>query len=344
MSGLPAMQNLDYDGFAAHLALHDRRSTTIRKHVVSLKYLEKRGVILKKDVLEVFLVKLKLEGKSGSYLNSFVDATRLYARFKGLEPELQQLKQFKEKPGIKATLSDEEIEAFLGLPRRSHQPQSHHTRMNMFWALVAFTGMRPGECAKLKPNDIDWGRGVISIEVTKTNTPGIVPIPQNIKYQLGNYLSTVKGEYLFPSLNGGNHYSAGGEAVINNVAWHFDWKKRLTKLKLRRSHLTPYSFRHSYATRLLEENVSLFHVKKLMRHNDLRSTLVYEHLTTKDLIEANAKLPLIRKGSDPKVILAHLVELIKSFHIEKDGRFRFAINETADSLLFQVEIAQKSRR
>lgn len=324
------------EGFSAYLAQRDRRNTTIKRHTNNLRYLGKFVDQFEKEKIDKFLLKLKAEGKANSYLNSIINTIRLYAQYLNLSPELQKYKQFKKTTSIKATLSDEEVETFLALPRRSHQPEKHRIKMSMFWALIAFTGMRPGECAMLEKKHFDWGRGVISIEISKTNQPGIVPIPPNIKDQIKAYLEGLEGTYLFPSARGGASYN--GMAILDDVAWGFDFHKRLKQIGLERPHLTPYSFRHSYATRLLEENISLFHVKKLMRHNDLKSTLVYEHLTTKDLIEAQQRLPLIRKGTDPRNILNCLVEMIKSLHLEKDVRFSYQLEESDNSLKFEAYI------
>jgi integrase/recombinase XerD len=329
---------VDYDGFAAHLALTDRRSTTIRKHLNALHYLERNGVVLEINEITHLFIRLKQEHKSASYLNGFIDAIRLYAKYANLSEDLKSLKGYKEHPSIKATLSDDEIDAFLGLRRRFHEPFDHYKMFTMFWSIIADTGCRPGEVAKLKKSDIDWGRGVIIIRVTKTNTPGVVPIPPNHADLLKDYLEDLPTDYLFPSARGGKHYSMDGEAVIDNVDWHHDWKCRLKVLGLTRPHLTPYSFRHSYATRLLEEDISLFHVKKLMRHNDLKSTLVYEHLTTKDLIKAQSKLPRIQRNTNPLQVLQRWGEKIKEFHVEQDDRFEYEYSEDGNSLTFKISL------
>lgn len=331
-------KTINYDGFAAYLAREGRRNSTIKKHLNCLHYLERSAVSLEKTHLETFLVSLKQQGKSGAYLNLFVGAVSQYGKFLGIN---LKIKEFKVDSAVKGTLSDSEIERFLALPLRHQEPKTHYVRFKMFWQIVAFTGMRPGEVAVLQPKHFDFGRGVIIIETSKTNQPGQVPIPVNIKADIESYLNQLQTAYLFPSARGGASYQCG-VAVVDNVAWHFDWLKRLQALGInRRPGLTPYSFRHSYATRLLEEEVSLFHVKKLMRHNDLKSTLVYEHLTTKDLIKAQQKLPLIRKSTQPKEILRSMTEVIKNFHIEEDGRFKYELIEDGESVRFECRLVEQ---
>lgn len=333
---------LDKQGFSQYLLLNERRNTTIKRHLNALSYLSSRLDEFSYPQVSSLLATLKEQGKSNAYLNTLINSVRLYAQFKVLAPELQRYHQFNKTTSIKSTMSDAEIETFLGLFCPFHADAKRWQIYTVFWSIIAFTGMRPGECAKLKASDIDFGRGIIQIRTSKTNQPGVVPIPANITPLITGYLTDKEAEeYLFPSKLGGAHYSAGGEAVIDNVDWHYDWKKRIKLIGLKRNNLTPYSLRHSYATRLLEENVSLFHVKKLMRHSDLKSTLVYEHLTTKDLIEAQQKLPLVRRGTDPRKILRAMGDLVKGFRIEEDNRFTYQVIEDETSIEFKCCIKDK---
>jgi len=48
-----------------------------------------------------------------------------------------------------------------------------------------------------------------------------------------------------------------------------------------KKHVHPHVFRHSYATHLIEANVPILHVQKLMGHTDIKSTMVYLHVTTR---------------------------------------------------------------
>ena len=62
---------------------------------------------------------------------------------------------------------------------------------------------------------------------------------------------------------------------------------RRTVLRLGiRKHVHPHVFRHSYATHMLEANVPIRHVQKLLGHKTLNSTMVYLHVST--LAEAHS--------------------------------------------------------
>lgn len=329
-----SLQN-DAVGFASWLSLNNRRERTITKHLTLLRLLTSGISAWTKDEVDQFILNLKKEGRQNTYLNGFAFTTRLYAQYKGLAEDLQKYKPLKIGVTTKATLSDDEIEAFLGLRRQTKWAYEPHRIWTLFFSIMAFTGMRPGEVSLLKVSDVDFGRGIFHIRQSKTNTPGISPIPPNIMSILKEHIDTLKGEYLFPASRGGTSHTLG-VAVVDSVDWSYMFHKRLKVLGIKRDHLTPYSLRHSFATRLLEENVSLFHVKKLMRHKDLRSTIIYEHLTTKDLIQAMEKLPLVRRGTSPENILLGLSDVVKAFHIENDDRFGYRLDLSDRSLQLAV--------
>ena len=46
-----------------------------------------------------------------------------------------------------------------------------------------------------------------------------------------------------------------------------------------RQHATPHTLRHSYATHLLEEGVSLRQIASYLGHTSLDTTVIYTHLT-----------------------------------------------------------------
>lgn len=332
-------------GFQLWLAQKGRKVNTVRTTSYNITRVL-RQCELNKESISSYLFQLQKEGKRNAYLNHFVTALHLYGEYANI-PFLKEFKQFPDQPFLKATMSDEEIEAFLAC----RCPQAEYLRgtntyspswvrwhrMTVFWSICAYTGMRTGEVAHLTITDVDWGRNVFILEDTKTNTPRVVPIPPNIKETLIAYMKDTS-HFLFPSIQGGNHNNTG--KVIDSVDWGYDFHKRRKMLGIQRKNLSPYSLRHSLITRLLEEDVNIFKVQKIVGHKRIDTTARYTHLSTKDMQEAIKKHPLIRRATEPKDILQALVLAIEGFQLDKDDRFHVSINKTESSVEIAVKIKQ----
>lgn len=59
------------------------------------------------------------------------------------------------------------------------------------------------------------------------------------------------------------------------------------------THITPHMFRHTFATLLLEEDVDIRYIQRLLGHSSIKTTEIYTHVT-------NAKLREILKEHNPR--------------------------------------------
>lgn len=319
------------DQFRIVLLKRGCKASTIRRHVWNVKHLLRDTKFTKKDIDKYFLSLLE-SGHKESYINSLIDSMRVYAQWKKLPITLQNYKYFKERPTEKATLSDSEIEAFLNLPPLCKKGAGHvsYNRWTMFFRLLAYTGARPGEIAKLTKEDIDWGNNCIHVNDDKTRHNRLLPIADCLKEPILTYLNALPGEELFAA-----HNRTG---FFNSVQWHYQFQTRIKRLDIHRNHLSCYSLRHSFGTSLANEDVDIRKIMKIMGHSRLDTTLVYTHLATKDIHNALKKHPLVRKTSDPHYILKLISEFFNGLELEKDERFDCKQESSNNKLLLEVEI------
>lgn len=288
---------IDIDGFTLWMYQRGLKERTIDFYTRSLKRLQVDLSDLTLESINAFLLTQMRAGKSTSYINDYVCSIKQYGKWKGID--FKAVKFIREKPTIKSTFSDKEIEEFLTLPPpivkhmfhgKMHEylfkPEKYHM-WTLFYKIMAYSGMRCNEVATLTVEQVDFGRGVFIITDTKTNTPRYSPISSSLTEDLENYIKTLKGKYLFASKNGN---------LPSDVEWGRRFHERLTRLGIKRPRLTPYSFRHSFITRMLDEDVNLFKVQKIVGHKKIETTARYTHLTTKDIIKTIKKDPLSRRN------------------------------------------------
>jgi Phage integrase family len=86
---------------------------------------------------------------------------------------------------------------------------------------------------------------------------------------------------------------------MNRNGWREQFDKRITYLRIDRPKLSTYSLRHSFITRMLDQDVNLFKVQQMVGHRQLSTTAHYTHMTSKNLVRAIRKDSLGRNDLSP---------------------------------------------
>lgn len=138
------------------------------------------------------------------------------------------------------------------------------------------SGMRVSELVSIKIKDIDLDLGTINV-TGKGNKERIVPIGSYAIKAIKNYYESGfledKGEYLFYGLRG---KPLGDRSVRTLLDTYI--KKVSTTLNI-----SPHTFRHSFATHLLERGSDLRVVQTFLGHESLSTTQIYTHITKNQL-------------------------------------------------------------
>ena len=144
--------------------------------------------------------------------------------------------------------------------------------------LMVCTGMRVFEVCELPARNIDFNNKLILVE-GKGNKQRYLPLQVKVcieallqYYQL-NQAEIDRSGYFFP-----------------NKTSHFDTSsvRRMIKKYLKEIHLdhikvTPHMFRHSFASALVAENVSIVAIKEILGHSDINTTMIYTHISNKQI-------------------------------------------------------------
>jgi site-specific recombinase XerD len=171
--------------------------------------------------------------------------------------------------------------------------QQSHT----FYLTLYSMGLRLREATNLQVGDILSDRGLVHIRGGKGGLDRTVPLPKITLSAMREYYKTHRNpKWIFPALghNGGkNAGTAKGTVSDNGVQGAL--RSTLKRLKFKK-HVHPHVFRHAYATHLLEANIPIRHVQKILGHKTLKSTIIYLHVTTLAEEDSNEKVAQLMQG------------------------------------------------
>ena len=184
--------------------------------------------------------------------------------------------------------------------------------------LMYGSGLRLMECVRMRVKDIDFESKKIFVRSGKGNKDRVTLLPQSVELDLHKQFKKVKiiheqdlemgfGRTYLPFALDKKYPNAGKE-----LGWQYVFPsnklsidprsglkrrhhvsesmlQKAVKKTVKQSGLTkmgsPHTFRHSFATHLLESGYDIPTVQKLLGHTDVRTTMVYLHVMETDKIE-----------------------------------------------------------
>jgi len=175
------------------------------------------------------------------------------------------------------------------LLRAARQRASRGTLLDKVdYALVTFawaTGCRASEIASVsldpkQPNHFDIRTGIVVLTDAKWASRGIIPLDACSVRVIRRYVRDVRPNIRNAAVLDRLFLTKTGSPYTPNKM-----SKKLSLLLTRHGFpgKTAHSFRHHFCTDLLRRGAHLHEARALMRHRDVRSTMVYSHATVDDL-------------------------------------------------------------
>jgi integron integrase len=228
--------------------------------------------------------------------------------------DLKDVPRAKKSKTIPIVLSRKEIESIL-----KYLPYPYHLVVKLLYGC----GLRLFECLQLRVKDFNFEAGILTIH-GKGKKDRTVPLPETIVPELTSQLEVVKNIHDQDLAAGytGVFLDDLLEKKFPSAAKDFIWQwffpqKSLTRVsaapELRRYHLhethvqdalyeavrrakltkrvTSHTFRHSFATHLLQANYDIRTIQELLGHSDVRTTMIYTHCIPSRTVK-EAKSPL----------------------------------------------------
>jgi integron integrase len=204
-------------------------------------------------------------------------------------------------------MTQEEVQRVLGEMEGTHLLMAR---------LLYGGGLRLMECVRLRVKDLDPERGLLYVRAAKGDKDRTTLLPSSVHEDLRKHLARIKrlhdqdleqgyGEVCLPEALARKYGGASKELRLQYV---FPSKNLSTDPRtalVRRHHVLEsglqkavkvaadragitkrvscHTFRHCFATHLLENGVNIRVVQELMGHADVKTTEIYTHVMRKDL-------------------------------------------------------------
>ena len=240
-----------------------------------MKYFgEKKLEEVTTEELREFLLKYlkeerKLADRSINYYNSVIRF--IYEVTLDEVLNKKQLPMRKQKKTVYKVLTKEELSTFFNV--------CDNFKFKTIFMLVYGSGLRIGEVANLRVEDIDSKKMRIFVREGKGNKERYTILPKQSLEMLRTYWR----KYRQHKRRGRIFLSETGKAItVGVIREHFRKYRRKAKIKEK---ATVHTLRHNFATDLIERGATLIQVKELMGHSNIRSTMAYVHV-------ANIKMDL----------------------------------------------------
>ena len=143
---------------------------------------------------------------------------------------------------------------------------------------AVLTGMRRGEITNLRWQDVDLSRKLLTIQSnptfkTKNGKSRTIPLNETAIYIISAKHGKDTSKYVF-NLN---------DKKISEGWLTHAFKKAVYDARLHDDRLHFHSLRHTFASWLVQDGVSIYAVKELLGHSDVKTTQVYSHLQSEQL-------------------------------------------------------------
>ena len=175
-------------------------------------------------------------------------------------------------------LTQEEIKTLYNCIENTYQNstfeerQAKHYELRLIFALFYGCGLRLSEGYKLRMQDIDFDKRTVFVEQGKNYKDRIVPMSATVYNILQDYIYNFRHKLKL------NHSRLFAISKVNLNTKLKYLQKSCNNEQIKAKRLSMHLLRHSIATHLLQNGMSIENIAKFLGHSSLESTQIYTHI------------------------------------------------------------------
>ncbi len=173
-------------------------------------------------------------------------------------------------------------------------------------------GLRLLECLRLRVKDVDFDHRTLTLRDTKSKRDRVTCLPESIVPALMLHIARVKAQHTIDLSDGRGEVELPHALDRKYPGAPFEWawqyvfpasefstdprsghirRHHVYETSIQKAvkwaackagihkHVSPHTFRHSFATNLLRRGYDIRTVQELLGHKDVRTTMIYTHVT-----------------------------------------------------------------
>jgi integrase/recombinase XerD len=234
------------------------------------------------DEIIYYLEQVKKDGLNARSVNRGLAAVRGFFKFLLREKKIDanpvvNIGLAKVWARLPDTLSKEEMNLLLAQPGMKNPAAIRDTAM---MELMYATGIRVSEITTLTMNSINWQVGYLVV-MGKGGKERIVPIGRSAYNCLLEYVNQERAKLMKGQRTNILFLNRSGAGLSRQGFWKIVRRYVLRAGLNKKVH--PHTFRHSFASHLLEGGADLRSVQIMLGHADIATTQIYTHITRERL-------------------------------------------------------------
>ena len=236
---------------------------------------------LKSFITELY--DLGLSGRSQARIISGIKQFFTYLMLENLislDPSelLEQPKLGRKLPEV---LSIDEIDSLIGAINLTSK---EGPRNRAILEVLYSCGLRVSELINLKFTDLFYNEGFVRV-LGKGNKERLVPLSKSVEYEINSYEEKVRSNLEIKAGHENFIFLNRRGKQLTRVMIFIIIKDLANKIDLKKS-ISPHTFRHSFATHLIEGGANLRAIQEMLGHESIITTEIYTHLDQSFLKDA----------------------------------------------------------